>query len=33
MLYYINYVFSEIEYDDTSFKGVFETWGENDGVY
>ena len=33
MPFYINYVFSEIEYDDTMFKGVFETWGEEDGVF
>ena len=32
MVLYINYVFSEIEYTDTIFKGVFETQGEN-GVF
>ncbi|WP_298482074.1 hypothetical protein [uncultured Ruminococcus sp.] len=33
MAYYINYVFSEIEYDDTMFSAVFETWGEEDNVF
>lgn len=33
MRFYINYVFSEIEYDDTIFKGIFETWGEKDSVF
>lgn len=33
MCFYINYVFSEIEYDDTVFVGIFETWGEKDSVF
>ena len=33
MSFYINYIFSEIEYNDDTFMGVFETWGEEDGVF
>ena len=33
MCFYINYVFSKIEYDDTIFIGVLETGGEKDNVF